>query len=59
MPFTFEDLLVYNDNIEMLQDNPLENLNLAFDIAERYLDIPKMLDAEGELFFSCFKGVIG
>ena len=30
------------------QDNPLENLNLAFDIAERYLDIPRMLDAEGE-----------
>ena len=29
------------------QDNPLENLNLAFDIAEKYLDIPKMLDAEG------------
>ena len=32
------------------QDNPLENLNLAFDIAERYLDIPRMLDAEGETF---------
>ena len=32
----------------MFQDNPLENLNLAFDIAERYLDIPKMLDAEGK-----------
>ena len=30
-----------------MQDNPLENLNLAFDIAEKYLDIPKMLDAEG------------
>lgn len=29
------------------QDNPRENLNLAFDIAERYLDIPRMLDAEG------------
>jgi hypothetical protein len=23
-------------------------LNLAFDIAEKHLDIPKMLDAEGE-----------
>lgn len=30
------------------QDNPVENLNLAFDIAERYLDIPRMLDAEGD-----------
>ena len=35
---------------KMFQDNPLENLNLAFDIAERYLDIPKMLDAEGKHF---------
>lgn len=32
----------------MLQDNPLYNLNLAFDVAEKYLDIPKMLDAEGD-----------
>ena len=32
----------------LLQDNPVENLNLAFDIAEKYLDIPKMLDAEGK-----------
>lgn len=31
----------------MFQDNPLENLNLAFDIAEKYLDIPRMLDPEG------------
>ena len=30
------------------QDNPLENLNLAFDIAEKYLDIPRMLDPEGK-----------
>uniref|UniRef100_A0A671MC00 Actinin, alpha 2b n=1 Tax=Sinocyclocheilus anshuiensis TaxID=1608454 RepID=A0A671MC00_9TELE len=29
-----------------LQDDPLGNLNLAFDIAEKHLDIPKMLDAE-------------
>jgi len=29
------------------QDNPLYNLNLAFDVAEKYLDIPRMLDAEG------------
>ena len=43
---------IYTYNALMLmisfQDNPLENLNLAFDIAERYLDIPRMLDAEGE-----------
>ena len=31
------------------QENPLENLNLAFDIAEKHLDIPRMLDAEGQL----------
>jgi len=31
----------------LLQDNPLYNLNLAFDVAEKYLDIPRMLDAEG------------
>jgi actinin alpha 1/4 len=32
-----------------LQDNPLENLNLAFDVAEKYLDIPRMLDPEGNV----------
>lgn len=30
-----------------LQDQPYDNLNLAFDIADKHLDIPKMLDAEG------------
>lgn len=30
------------------QENPLENLNYAFDVAEQHLDIPKMLDAEGQ-----------
>ena len=29
------------------QDDPLKNLNLAFDVAEKYLDIPRMLDPEG------------
>lgn len=27
----------------------MTNLNNAFEVAEKYLDIPKMLDAEGEL----------
>lgn len=31
-----------------LQDDPIGNLNTAFEVAEKYLDIPKMLDAEGE-----------
>lgn len=31
------------------QDDPLTNLNTAFDVAEKYLDIPKMLDAEGKV----------
>jgi hypothetical protein len=37
----------YLFNVIDLQDNPLENLNLAFDVAEKYLDIPRMLDPEG------------
>jgi len=37
------DLLDYS---KLSKDNPLENLNLAFDIAEKYLDIPRMLDPE-------------
>ncbi|VDN24752.1 unnamed protein product [Gongylonema pulchrum] len=32
--------------------DPLHNLNLAFDVAEKYLDIPRMLDPEGMLFSS-------
>lgn len=27
----------------------MTNLNNAFEVAEKHLDIPKMLDAEGEL----------
>lgn len=30
-----------------LQDDPIGNLNTAFEVAEKYLDIPKMLDADG------------
>uniref|UniRef100_A0A6Q2Z5G0 Actinin alpha 3a n=1 Tax=Esox lucius TaxID=8010 RepID=A0A6Q2Z5G0_ESOLU len=29
-----------------LYDDPIGNLNAAFEVAEKYLDIPKMLDAE-------------
>uniref|UniRef100_A0A8D0W6X8 F-actin cross-linking protein n=1 Tax=Sus scrofa TaxID=9823 RepID=A0A8D0W6X8_PIG len=31
---------------KLRKDDPLTNLNTAFDVAEEYLDIPKMLDAE-------------
>lgn len=31
------------------QDDPMTNLNTAFDVAEKHLDIPRMLDAEGKL----------
>lgn len=37
------DLLDYS---KLSKDNPIENLNTAFDIAEKHLDIPRMLDAE-------------
>merc|ERR1712048_410596 len=38
------DLLSQYDDLR--RDDPLTNLNLAFDLAEEHLDIPKMLDAE-------------
>merc|ERR1711887_502434 len=31
---------------DLRRDDPITNLNLAFDLAEKHLDIPKMLDAE-------------
>ncbi|XP_050407376.1 alpha-actinin, sarcomeric isoform X1 [Patella vulgata] len=34
------------DYYKLSRENPLENLNTAFDIAEKYLDIPRMLDPE-------------
>ncbi|KAG4069745.1 hypothetical protein HA402_003186 [Bradysia odoriphaga] len=37
------DLIDYG---RLSKDNPLENLNTAFDVAEKYLDIPRMLDPE-------------
>lgn len=41
------DLIDYN---KLSKDNPLENLNTAFDVAEKYLDIPRMLDPDGKKF---------
>lgn len=41
------DLIDYH---KLSKDNPLENLNTAFDVAEKYLDIPRMLDPEGNSF---------
>jgi actinin alpha len=32
-----------------MQDDPIGNINLAMEIAVKHLDIPKMLDAEGEM----------
>lgn len=32
----------------LVKDDPIGNLNTAFEVAEKYLDIPKMLDAEGK-----------
>ncbi|KAF4787889.1 Alpha-actinin-4 [Turdus rufiventris] len=36
---------------KLRKDDPLTNLNTAFDVAEKYLDIPKMLDAEATGIF--------
>ena len=52
------DLLDYS---KLSKDHPLDNLNLAFDIAEKHLNIPRMLDAEGKFIifpfqsFECFE----
>uniref|UniRef100_A0A915B2A6 Alpha actinin n=1 Tax=Parascaris univalens TaxID=6257 RepID=A0A915B2A6_PARUN len=34
------------DYSKLHKGDPIHNLNLAFDVAEKYLDIPRMLDAE-------------
>ncbi|KIH67349.1 hypothetical protein ANCDUO_02320 [Ancylostoma duodenale] len=34
------------DYYQLHKGDPLHNLNLAFDVAEKHLDIPRMLDAE-------------
>lgn len=38
------------DYSKLHKGDPLHNLNLAFDVAEKYLDIPRMLDPEGQFF---------
>jgi hypothetical protein len=39
---------------KLRKDKPLENLNYAFDVADKHLDIPKMLDAQGAVVPSDF-----
>ena len=43
-----------SDALLVFQDHPLDNLNLAFEIAEKHLNIPRMLDAEGMSYFPPF-----
>lgn len=52
------DLIDYN---KLSKDNPLENLNTAFDVAEKYLDIPRMLDPDGRLIklWSMLNEIVG
>uniref|UniRef100_A0A2K5ZEP7 F-actin cross-linking protein n=1 Tax=Mandrillus leucophaeus TaxID=9568 RepID=A0A2K5ZEP7_MANLE len=40
------DLIDYS---KLNKDDPIGNINLAMEVAEKHLDIPKMLDAEGEM----------
>lgn len=49
------DLIDYN---KLSKDNPLENLNTAFDVAEKYLDIPRMLDPDGEYMRLIFQNLL-
>uniref|UniRef100_A0A8C8K2S8 Actinin alpha 3a n=1 Tax=Oncorhynchus tshawytscha TaxID=74940 RepID=A0A8C8K2S8_ONCTS len=43
----YRNVNVQNFHIRCAQrDDPIGNLNTAFEVAEKYLDIPKMLDAE-------------
>lgn len=50
------DLIDYS---KLSKDNPLENLNTAFDVAEKYLDIPRMLDPDGKLVLKCIIFLMG
>uniref|UniRef100_A0A8C6Y751 Actinin alpha 3 n=1 Tax=Naja naja TaxID=35670 RepID=A0A8C6Y751_NAJNA len=56
------------DYAKLRKDDPIGNLNTAFEVAEKYLDIPKMLDAEGKrnsvgaeednIFMVCYKSCL-
>uniref|UniRef100_A0A0K0FD93 Alpha actinin (inferred by orthology to a D. melanogaster protein) n=1 Tax=Strongyloides venezuelensis TaxID=75913 RepID=A0A0K0FD93_STRVS len=39
------------DYSKLSKNDPIHNLNLAFDIAEKHLDIPKMLDPEDMVYY--------
>ncbi|XP_022658271.1 alpha-actinin isoform X2 [Varroa destructor] len=41
------DLIDYG---KLRKDDPIHNLNLAFDVAEKHLNIPRMLDAEDMVY---------
>nr|L7UZ85.1 RecName: Full=Alpha-actinin; AltName: Full=F-actin cross-linking protein; AltName: Allergen=Der f 24 [Dermatophagoides farinae]AGC56214.1 alpha-actinin [Dermatophagoides farinae] len=41
------DLIDYG---KLRKDNPMDNFNLAFDVAEKHLNIPRMLDAEDVVY---------
>jgi hypothetical protein len=51
------ELIDYNS---LSRNDPVKNLNLAFEVAEQHLNIPKMLDAEGKCrsFFAKFVIVV-
>uniref|UniRef100_A0A913I904 Alpha-actinin, sarcomeric n=1 Tax=Strongyloides stercoralis TaxID=6248 RepID=A0A913I904_STRER len=40
------------DYSKLSKNDPIYNLNLAFDIAEKHLDIPKMLDPEDMVYYA-------
>uniref|UniRef100_A0A6Q2Z8V4 Actinin, alpha 2b n=1 Tax=Esox lucius TaxID=8010 RepID=A0A6Q2Z8V4_ESOLU len=48
--YYLKQILIFRSSLTLIQfpkmDDPMGNLNLAFEIAEKHLDIPKMLDAE-------------